>query len=92
MTLSIAERQRRAAGAEFHRKIGEANLVASALSLLLLWWLSERVATFVYGVRAFDPLTLMAVPLVLLTVALLANWLPARRATQVEPVVALRSE
>ena len=63
-----------------------------AFSLLLTWWLSERIAGFVYGGRAVDPLTLVAVPLVLLAVALLANWLPALRATRVEPVVALRSE
>ncbi len=62
------------------------------LSMILLRWLSERLASFLYGGRAFDPLTLVAVPLVLLAVALLANWLPARRATRVDPLVALRSE
>ena len=66
--------------------------VGLALAGLLVWWLSERIAAFLYEGRALDPLTFVAVPLVLLTVALLANWLPARRATQVEPVVALRSE
>jgi putative ABC transport system permease protein len=63
-----------------------------ALALLLTWWLSERITAFVYQGKAFDPVTLIAVPLVLLAVALVANWLPAQRATQVEPVVALRSE
>ncbi|HKH49569.1 MAG TPA: ABC transporter permease [Thermoanaerobaculia bacterium] len=66
--------------------------VGLAFSLLLTWWLSERIAGFVYGGRAVDPPTLVAVPLMLLAVALLANWLPALRATRVEPVVALRSE
>jgi ABC-type lipoprotein release transport system permease subunit len=60
--------------------------------MILIGWLSERLASFLYGGRAFDPMTLIAVPLVLLAVALLANWLPARRATKVEPVVALRYE
>jgi putative ABC transport system permease protein len=63
-----------------------------ALAVLLLAWLSERLAKFIYGGSAFDPLPLIAVPLVLLAVALLANWLPARRATRVDPLVALRSE
>jgi putative ABC transport system permease protein len=66
--------------------------VGLALSVLLVWWLSDRIASFLYEGHAFDPLTFVAVPLVLLAVALLANWLPAQRATQVEPVVALRSE
>jgi putative ABC transport system permease protein len=66
--------------------------VGLALSVLLVWGLSDRIASFLYQGRALDPLTFVAVPLVLLAVALVANWLPARRATEVEPVVALRSE
>jgi putative ABC transport system permease protein len=61
-----------------------------ALALLLLWGLSERVGTYLYRGQALDPLILGTVPLVLLAVALVANWLPARRAARVEPWVALR--
>jgi ABC-type antimicrobial peptide transport system permease subunit len=43
-----------------------------------------------YNVSAFDPLTFGAVALFLLTVAALASWIPARRATKVNPVVVLR--
>ena len=61
-----------------------------APSVILVWWLSDRIADLLYEGRAFDPLTFVSVPLVLLAVALVANWLPALRATRVEPV--LRSE
>ena len=45
-----------------------------------------------YGVTPADPMTYVGVCVVLLTVALLASWIPAHRATRIEPMVALRAD
>jgi len=53
---------------------------------------TRLLADLFYGVAPSDPLTYAVVATLLLTVALLANWIPARRATRVNPVIALRFE
>jgi predicted permease len=54
--------------------------------------LTRLMSDVLYGVKATDPLTFVAVGTILLAVAALASWLPARRAAHVDPVVALRSD
>ena len=54
--------------------------------------LSRLIASQLWGVSAHDPLTLVIVPLLLLIIGVVACWIPARRATHVNPVIALRYE
>jgi ABC-type antimicrobial peptide transport system permease subunit len=54
--------------------------------------LTRLMSTLLYGVTPLDPVTYVAVPLVLMTATVLASYLPARRAASVDPVEALRVE
>jgi putative ABC transport system permease protein len=65
-------------------------LIGAALGLAGALALTRLISTFLYGVTATDPPTLIAVSLLLLAVALLACYLPARRATRLDPMIALR--
>ena len=64
----------------------------SAIGLLASYWLARLVSNQLYGVSPNDPATLVSVAGLLVAVALLASYIPARRATKVDPLVALRYE
>ena len=56
------------------------------------FWLTKFLTGFLFGVRKWDPLAFIVTPIFLCAVALVAVWVPARKATRVDPISALRFE
>jgi predicted permease len=67
-------------------------VIGAMVGLLASWGLTKLITTLLFGVAALDLFTYIAATSLLLAVAMLACYLPARRATRVSPVVALRYE
>jgi putative ABC transport system permease protein len=67
-------------------------LVGAAVGVVGALALTRLMTTLLYGVAAMDPITFVVVALFLSAVALVATYLPARRATQIDPMLALRGD
>jgi predicted permease len=77
----------------FRMIIGEGltlSLIGVAVGLGGAWWLGRTVSSLLFGVTPTDPWTFITVSLLLTAVATVASYFPARRATKVDPIVALR--
>ena len=75
--------------------IGQGMILAGAGVVLGIggaFWLTRFLASFLFAVKAWDPVAFIVTPLLLSAAALLAVWIPAQRATRVDPMTALRLE
>jgi putative ABC transport system permease protein len=104
MGYSVRQRTREigirvAVGAEAHqvrarvlRQGMRLALLGVSIGLVSVFALTRVLATFLFGVTPHDAVVFISVPVVLSAAALVGVWLPARRATQIDPVDALRAE
>jgi putative ABC transport system permease protein len=66
-------------------------LIGVVIGIAAAYGLSRFISSFLFGVKALDPIVFAGIPVLLTAVALLAVWVPARRASRVDPVIALRT-
>ena len=67
-------------------------VIGTVIGMIASHWLTQLLRDQLFGITPSDPATLLGATLVLLAVAFAACWIPARRATRVDPLVALRYE
>jgi putative ABC transport system permease protein len=67
-------------------------LIGVAIGIAVAFGLARFMGSFLFGVRPWDPAAFVTVPIILSAVALIAAWIPARRASRVDPMIALRHE
>jgi ABC-type antimicrobial peptide transport system permease subunit len=67
-------------------------IIGVAIGVGAAFGLAQLMSTLLFGVTPRDPLVFAGVPILLSAVALVAVWLPARRASRVDPIIALRYE
>jgi putative ABC transport system permease protein len=67
-------------------------ICGTVIGLAGAFGLSQLLKNFLFGVTPYDPVVLVAVPVILVVVALVATWVPARHATRIDPAVTLRAE
>src|SRR5262249_46626181 len=104
LTYTVVQRQREigirmALGAQKAQLLGQfvwqgvrLCLIGIGVGLFGAFSLVRLLSSLLFGVTPTDPLTFMAVPLLLIGVTVLASWLPARRAAHLNPTVVLRAE
>lgn len=66
--------------------------IGLAVGLVGAWLLSRTMASLLFQVKPTDPIVYAAGAVLLIAVAVVASWLPARRAAKIDPLVALRAE
>jgi len=83
------------AGAIRRMMIGQGARLAAAgvaVGLAGAWYLARYMAPLLYGVETRDPVTFLVVPVLLIAVTLVASWIPAARATRINPIETLRHQ